>query len=79
MNLNNLAKNTLCIAIVMFSVTVSTHIKNSVYKMENELKEREKLSYKERIEALTEKFKNDPVKLAVLSKIAQELSNINED
>ena len=39
MNLNNLAKNTLCIAIVMFSITVSTHIKNSVYKMENELKQ----------------------------------------
>ena len=39
MNLNKLAKNTLCIAIVMFSITVSTHIKNSVYKMENELKE----------------------------------------
>ena len=33
-------------------------------------------SYKERIEALTEKFKNDPVKLAVLSKLAQEVSEI---
>jgi hypothetical protein len=43
-------------------------------KLAEELKEQEKLSYKERIEALTEKFKNDPVKLAVLSKIAQELS-----
>lgn len=45
-------------------------------KMEKELNEQEKLSYKERIEALTEKFKNDPVKLAVLSKIAQELNDV---
>ena len=37
MNLNGFAKNVLCITLVMFSVTVSTHIKNSVYKMENEL------------------------------------------
>lgn len=45
-------------------------------KMEKELNEQEKLSYKERIEALTEKFKNDPVKLAVLSKLAQELNDV---
>lgn len=45
-------------------------------KLEEEIKEQQKLSYKERIEALTEKFKNDPVKLAVLSKIAQELSEV---
>lgn len=38
MNLNRLAKNALCIVIVMFSITVSAHVKNSVYKMENELK-----------------------------------------
>ena len=44
--------------------------------MEQELKEQKTLSYKERIEALTEKFKNDPVKLAVLSKLAQELSEV---
>ena len=37
MNLNRLAKNALCIVLVMFSITVSTHIKNSVYRMENEL------------------------------------------
>jgi hypothetical protein len=47
-------------------------------KLAEELKEQEKVSYKERIEALTEKFKNDPVKLAVLSKIAQELSEVEE-
>ena len=42
--------------------------------LEEEIKENQKASYKERIELLTEKFKNDPVKLAVLSKIAQELN-----
>lgn len=41
-----------------------------------ELKEQEVVSYKERIEALTEKFKNDPVKLAVLSKLAQEIAEV---
>lgn len=38
-----------------------------------ELHEQKLQSYKERIEILTEKFKNDPTKLAVLSKLAQEL------
>lgn len=41
-----------------------------------ELKDQEVVSYKERIEALTEKFKNDPVKLAVLSKLAQEIAEV---
>lgn len=45
-------------------------------RIQEELKSREQQSYKERIEALTEKFKNDPVKLAVLSKLAQELNEI---
>ena len=45
-------------------------------RVEEELKIQEHQSYKERIEALTEKFKNDPVKLAVLSKLAQELSEV---
>lgn len=45
-------------------------------RIEKELKEAEQQDYKERIENLTEKFKNDPVKLAVLSKLAQELSEI---
>ena len=44
-------------------------------KIEKELKEQELQSYKDRIAALTEKFKNDPTKLAVLSNIAQELNN----
>jgi hypothetical protein len=45
-------------------------------RIAEELKATEQQSYKERIENLTEKFKNDPVKLAVLSKLAQELSEI---
>ena len=45
-------------------------------RIEEELKSKEKQSYRERIEALTEKFKNDPVKLAVLSKMAQELNEV---
>lgn len=45
-------------------------------RIEEELKATEQQNYKERIENLTEKFKNDPVKLAVLSKLAQELSEI---
>jgi hypothetical protein len=39
-----------------------------------ELHEQKLQSYKERISVLTEKFKNDPTKLAVLSKLAQDLS-----
>ena len=41
--------------------------------IKQELNEQKIQSYKERIEMLTEKFKNDPTKLAVLSKLAQEL------
>lgn len=44
--------------------------------IEEAFKDNKVNSYKERIEALTEKFKNDPVKLAVLSKLAQEVSEI---
>ena len=43
-------------------------------QMEEDLKSQTIQSYKERIAALTEKFKNDPVKLAVLSKLAQDLN-----
>ena len=45
--------------------------------LEEEIKNQEIESYKTRIETLTEKFKNDPVKLAVLSKIAQEVQGLN--
>jgi hypothetical protein len=46
--------------------------------IKQELHEQTIQSYKERIEMLTEKFKNDPTKLAVLSNIAQELMNVEE-
>lgn len=45
-------------------------------QIEMDLKAQEVQSYKDRIAALTEKFKNDPVKLAVLSKLAQEVSKV---
>ena len=42
------------------------------------LKENEIQKRRDKIEALTEAFKNDPVKLAVLSKVAQDLNSIEE-
>ena len=44
--------------------------------IEKELNEQKILGYKERIELLTEKFKNDPAKLAVLSQCAQNLTSL---
>ena len=46
--------------------------------IKQELHEQKMQSYRERIEALTEKFKNDPTKLAVLSSIAQDLASAEE-
>lgn len=37
MNMNKLTRNALWIVLVIFSITISAHVKNSVYKMENEL------------------------------------------
>lgn len=58
---------------------VSEHIENvseeEKEKIETELKENEKDSYRERISQLTEKFKNDPTKLAVLSQLAAQLAD----
>ena len=48
-------------------------------QMEADLKAQEIQGYKDRIAALTEKFKNDPTKLAVLSKLAQEVNKVNVD
>lgn len=45
-------------------------------KIEESLKDEKINSYKERIEALTEKFKNSPAHLAVLSKIAHDINSI---
>ena len=61
-----------------YSEMVQNHIEAVSEKeqetIKQELKEAEMQSYRERIEAPTEKFKNDPTKLAVLSSIAQELA-----
>lgn len=61
-----------------YSELVKNHIeKVSEQEQETikqEIHEQNVQSYKERIAALTEKFKNDPVKLAVLSNIASELN-----
>lgn len=45
-------------------------------QMMEELENNQILSIKERIELLTEKFKNNPTKLAVLSKLAAEVSSL---
>ena len=59
---------------------VEAHIEQSSIEeqaqIEADLKAQEIQSYKDRIASLTEKFKNDPIKLAVLSKLAQELNDI---
>jgi hypothetical protein len=60
----------------MFIENTSEEDKKEFQKKLNESK---KLSTRERIEALTEKFKNDPVKLAVLSQVAQDLQNVEMD
>ena len=39
MNINRLTQLALSLVIVMFTVTVSVYMKNSVYKLENELKQ----------------------------------------
>lgn len=44
-------------------------------RLEEEAKLNEKNEYKERIAALTEKFKNDPAKLAILSELAAKLAD----
>ena len=62
-----------------YSELVSEHIEKvseeEKEKIEQELKESERNSYRERISALTEKFKNDPTKLAVLSQLASQLAD----
>lgn len=65
-----------------YAELVKTHIDNvseaEQDTIKQELHEQTIQSYKERIEMLTEKFKNDPTKLAVLSNIAQELMEVEE-
>ena len=61
-----------------YAELVKTHIETVSEQeqetIKQELHEQNVQSYKDRIAALTEKFKNDPTKLAVLSNIAQELN-----
>ena len=47
-------------------------------KMEKEMNENEVNSLKEKIASLTEKYKNDPVKLALLADLAEKLTDIQE-
>ena len=47
-------------------------------KIQESIKQDEITARKRKIEQLTEKYKNDPTRLAVLSKIAQELSRIDK-
>lgn len=59
---------------------VEAHMENATIEEKTQMKAdaiaQEIQSYKDRIAALTEKFKNDPVKLAVLSKLAQEVNAV---
>lgn len=61
-----------------YSELVAEHIEKvseeEKEKIEQEIKENERNSYRERIAALTEKFKNDPTKLAVLSQLAAQIA-----
>ena len=63
-----------------YSEIIANCVDNASINEQKELKEeienQKKGEMRDRIEALTEKFKNDPVKLAVLSKLAQELSEM---
>jgi len=62
-----------------YSDAIKTHMENvdeeEKARLEEEAKVNEKNGYKERIAALTEKFKNDPAKLAILSELAAKLSD----
>lgn len=55
---------------------ISQTEKEEKQKIQESIKQDEIKARKEKIEALTEKYKNDPTRLAVLSKIAQELAEI---
>ena len=72
MNMSKLTKNALWIVLVMFSITISAHIKNSVYKMENELKYKNLQNKKniENINVLDAEWStlNNPTRLRTLAK-----------
>lgn len=58
--------------------TISKVEQEEKQKIEESIKQDEIKARKEKIEQLTEKYKNDPTRLAVLSKIAQELSELEK-
>ena len=55
--------------------TISQVSESQKEEMERELKDKEFESVRDRIANLTEKYKNDPAKLAVLSKLAEDLQS----
>lgn len=55
--------------------TISQVSESQKEEMEKELKDKEFESVRDRIANLTEKYKNDPAKLAVLSKLAEDLQS----
>ena len=63
----------------VYTEAVQAHMANvdeeEKKRLEEEAKLNEKNGYKERIAALTEKFKNDPAKLAILSELAAKLAD----
>lgn len=58
-------------------LAISEADRTSRNEIRKTLENNEILSVKERISLLTEKFKNDPAKLAVLSKLAEEVAEIS--
>lgn len=58
-------------------LAISEADRTSCKEIRKTLENNEILSVKERISLLTEKFKNDPAKLAVLSKLAEEVAEIS--
>jgi len=63
MNINRLTQFALCLAIIIFSITVSTHMKNSVYQLEDELKE------------INRNIKNDVATIHILNAEWSKLNN----
>lgn len=81
--LENIKKNTRTTISEYYNDSVKEAIEKASLsdreKIEEDIREAKKQSIKERIEALTEKFKNDPVKLAVVSQIAKDLQDTEID
>jgi len=80
--LENIKKSTRVTLSEKFTEQVKAVIENTSEeekaKIAAELKESQKNGMKARIEALTEKFKNDPTKLAILSQCAKDLQEAED-